>query len=228
MDSERDKLYDYADDTRFKGKPAEEIFEEIFNDNTWTDEESVSGIGSSLAQTGEVIKMLPEVFNKFDITTMLDAPCGDFNWMQKVQMNNVTYTGGDIVSELIAGNKNKYENPGRSFKVLNLIKDKTGKYDLIFCRDCLVHLSFKDIFSSLDNITAGGSKYLMTTTFTEQKVNKDIHTGGWRPLNFTLAPFNFPEPLYVLDEKCTEMDGQFKDKVMALWEVSSLADKYKL
>lgn len=228
MDSERDKLYEYADDSQFKGKPAGEIFTEIFNNNTWTDDESVSGIGSSLAQTGEIIKYLPEVFRKFNITTILDAPCGDFNWMRKVPMEGMAYTGGDIVSELIAANKKKFQVPGVNFKVLNLIEDKIEKYDLIFCRDCLVHLSYADIIASLNNIVESGSKYLMTTTFLEQKANKDIHTGGWRPVNFRLLPFNFPEPLYILDEKCTEMDGRFADKVLALWEIPSLAGKYKL
>lgn len=228
MTSERDKLYEYADDSQFKGKEAGEIFTEIFNNNTWTDEESVSGIGSSLAQTGEIIKYLPEMFRKFEIKTMLDVPCGDFNWMRKVPMEGIEYTGGDIVSEIIISNKNKYSGQGTNFKVLNLITDKIGKYDLIFCRDCLVHLSYADIIASLNNVVGSGSKYLMTTTFLEQKVNKDIHTGGWRPVNFRLSPFNFPEPVYTLDEKCTEMDGQFSDKVLALWEIPSLSGKYKL
>jgi hypothetical protein len=228
MDNEREKLYEYADDSQFKGKPAGEIFTEIFNNNTWTDAESVSGIGSSLAQTGEIIKYLPEVIKKYNVAAMLDAPCGDFNWMREVPMEGVGYTGGDIVEELIAADKKKYEKNGRSFKVLNLITDKIDKYDLIFCRDCLVHLSYADIFNSLNNIVESGSKYLMTTTFLEQKINKDIHTGGWRPINFRLSPFNFPEPVYILDEKCTEMDGKFDDKVLALWEIPNLAGKYKL
>jgi hypothetical protein len=35
---------------------------------------------------------------------MLDAPCGDFNWMKEVDLSAVHYTGGDIVEPLVNSN----------------------------------------------------------------------------------------------------------------------------
>jgi hypothetical protein len=43
-------------------------------------------------------------------------------------------------------------------------------------------------------------------------VAADIRTGGWRTLNFQLPPFNFPPPLHLLNENCTEAGGKFFDK----------------
>ncbi len=218
----RENLYDYADDSQFIGKSTVEIFNEIYRRNTWTDTESVSGIGSSHKQTQELIDKLPRVLQNFQITSMLDAPCGDFNWMRKVDLKNIAYSGADIVETIVVSHNQKFADERRQFSLLNLIDEKIGKFDLVFSRDCFVHFSFADIFKSLENIKTGESKYLMTTTFTDQKLNKDIHTGGWRPLNFELSPFNFPKPLFILNEKCTEMNGQFSDKSLGLWKIVEL------
>lgn len=222
MSSEREKLFAYADDTQFKGKSTEEIFNGIYEKNIWADGESVSGPGSAMEQTQEIILKLPPVIKEYKIKTMLDIPCGDFNWMRKIDLTGVTYTGADIVNKLVETNNNKYKNEFRSFRSINLITDKLDKYDLIFCRDCLVHFSYDDINKALLNIKNSGSGYLMTTTFGREDENKNIHTGGWRPLNFEKAPFSFSKPLIVLNEKCTEMGGEFDDKALALWKIEDI------
>jgi hypothetical protein len=106
--------------------------------------------------------------------------------------------------------------------VLNLIKDPLPKSDLIIVRDCLVHLSNKDVINAIKNIKSSGSKYLLTTTFTNLSLNSDILTGEWRPLNLLCAPFNLSNPLLVINENCTEGNGEYSDKSMALWEIESL------
>lgn len=219
-DENRENLYDYADDSQFFGKSNVEIFNEIYEKNIWTDPESVSGIGSSLIQTQEIIYQLPILLKKFQIQTMLDIPCGDFNWMSKINFGEMKYVGADLVEKVVCNNQQNFAD--LDFILLDLINDKIGKYDLIFCRDCFVHFSFEDIFSSLENIKNSGSTYLLTTTFPKQEINKPIKTGGWRPLNFNLSPFNFPEPIYLINEKCTEMNGEFADKSLGLWEISKL------
>lgn len=222
MKENRAHLYNYADGAAFEGKSTEEVFTEISRTNTWLESESVSGIGSSLLQTAEIINHLPNILRELNVKTFLDLPCGDFNWMQKVNMEAIHYTGGDIVQHIVTSNQEKYAREHIIFLQLDLLKDELGAYDMIFCRDCLVHLSFEDIRKAIKNIKKSGSKYLMTTTFPDQKVNEDIITGGWRPLNLEKVPFDFPKPLYVLNEKCTEMNGAFADKSLSVWEIADL------
>jgi len=225
MKKNRESHYHYADDKPFEGKNVSKIFIDIYKSKLWNtaeQRESVSGIGSSLQQTKEIIQTLPSVFKKYSINSMLDIPCGDFNWMENINFSKTTYIGGDIVSEIVDDNNEKYSSRNIRFKQINLIEDELPKVNLIFCRDCLVHLSFDDVLKSIENIKNSSSIYLMTTTFTRQQSNKDIHTGGWRPLNLQLEPFNFPKPVYLLNEKCTEMDGLFKDTSLGLWEISKL------
>jgi hypothetical protein len=158
----------------------------------------------------------------FDVHTVLDVPCGDFHWMRHVSMENIDYTGADIVTKLIQNNIQKYERENVHFRKLNLMKDKLPKVDLIFCRDCLVHFSYKDIFMSLNNMCDSESTYLLTTTFTGRRHNHDIATGQWRALNMEIAPLMLPPPLRIINEECSEGDGAYRDKSLGLWKMTDI------
>jgi hypothetical protein len=207
---------------KLRGKDAEDIFAEIYERNEWGSNESVSGQGSVIEQTKVIINKLPEIFNDYGIKTMLDIPCGDFNWMKNVDLTGVNYTGADIVDELIKENKQKFETESVSFRKLNLLADELPKVDLIFCRDCLVHFSFEDIRKALRAICRSNSTYLLTTTFTEHQQNQEILTGQWRQINLEIEPFSLPEPLSLINEECTEAGGKYADKSLGLWRIDEI------
>jgi hypothetical protein len=46
--------------------------------------------------------------------------------------------------------------------------------------------------------------------------------GDWRPLNFQRPPFTFPAPLEFINEACTEWNGDYADKSLALWQIADL------
>ncbi|MCC5632043.1 hypothetical protein [Nostoc sphaeroides] len=85
-----------------------------------------------------------------------------------------------------------------------------------------MHLSIADIFLALDNIKSSHIDYLLTTTFLNCEDNEDITTGDWRLLNLEKQPFNFPTPLLVINEQCTEGGGLYKDKSLGLWQVQDI------
>lgn len=135
-----------------------------------------------------------------------------------VMETKVAYTGGDIVGELINSNRVRY--PGTKFLHLDLITGPIPRdFDLIFCRDCLVHLSYQHALAALETVKRAGSPFFMATTFPGRR-NRDITTGQWRPVNLQAAPFSFPEPLMLVNEQCTEDDGEFADKSMGLWKLA--------
>jgi hypothetical protein len=160
-------------------RPSEDIFRDKFARNAWRGAESVSGTGSDLAQTRVVIQELPRLLRSLGVSTLLDLPCGDFNWMQKVDLSDVRYMGGDVVPEIVARNE-RFATDRVAFRHLNLLTGPLPRVDAIFCRDCLVHLSFADIDRALTNIARSGSTYLVTTTFPDRSANADIPTGRWR------------------------------------------------
>jgi hypothetical protein len=175
-----------------------------------------------VAQTAVLVQQLPGLLAGLGVKSMLDIPCGDFNWMSKVPLEGVHYTGADIVQELVERNQQSHGNANRQFVHLNLISADLPKVDLVFCRDCLVHLSFKDIASAIANIKRSGATYLMATTFPGMASNPDIITGDFRPVNLQAAPFNFPAPLHLVTEQCTEGAGAHSDKAMGIWRVADL------
>ena len=192
------------------------VFSDIFRNNLWGDPESVSGRGSTLARTVAVRRALPDVLESVGATTLLDAPCGDFNWMRGVELGGVEYTGVDVVPELIARNRRLYGGPGVTFAVSDLTKDRLPKADVILCRDCFIHLSFRDVYAAVANFKRSGSGFLLATTHVTVQENEDIPTGGWRSVNLQAPPFNFPQPRLLIVE-----DAEL-GKCLGLWNLEEL------
>lgn len=205
-----------------------QVFERIYEENRWGNNESRSGDGSDAKGTEAIRAALSTLLARYQITSLLDIPCGDFNWMRLLDLSKIMYTGGDVVSDLVLQNEARYGRKGISFQVLDACRDTLPQSDLILCRDLLVHLSFKDVRATLQNFCRSGSKYLLTSTFTARDPNTDIHTGQWRPLNLQRPPFSFPQPLELIVERCTEWNGYWADKCLGLWRVEHLvsASKY--
>ncbi|QIZ33506.1 class I SAM-dependent methyltransferase [Saccharopolyspora sp. ASAGF58] len=201
-----------------------EVFRYIYRHNLWGSRESVSGQGSEDAATARLRAEIPALLRRRGVRSIADVPCGDFGWLSRSELGVDSYFGGDIVPELIEHNRKSYARPSRRFGVLNLTRDPLPTADLVLCRDCLVHLAFEQIWAALRNIRASGATYLLITTFPELRVNVDVETGDWRPLNFQLAPFGFPAPAELITEGCREGAGRYADKALGLWEVAALSD----
>lgn len=195
---------------------AEVVFTDIFRKNLWGDPESVSGRGSTLARTAEVRRVLPEVLAGVGARTLLDAPCGDFNWMRRVALGGVEYTGADVVPEIVERNRRLYAGPGVSFVVADVTRDRLPRADLVLCRDCFIHLSFRDVFAAVANFKRAGSGFLLATTHVAVTENEDIRTGGWRSVNLQAPPFNFPPPRRLIVE-----DAEL-GKCLGLWSLEEL------
>lgn len=204
---------------RYEGMSHESIFTEIHKRNRWGGI-SKSGSGSDLVQTKTIRDELPKLLEEYNVRSLLDIPCGDFYWMKELNLNSLSYIGADLVDEIINNNKKNFQKENRTFIKLDILSQDLPKVDLIFCRDLFVHFSFNDITKSVNKIKASGSDYLLTTSFTETKSNRDIVTGEWRKLNLEIAPFSFPSPLKVINEGSSERDAS--DKSLLLWKISSL------
>ena len=140
--------------------------------------------------------------------------------MQAVDLSCIEYTGADIVPELAERNRARYGSARVRFTTLDLTRNPLPVSDLVFCRDGLVHLSYRDIGRALENLLDSECRYLMATTFPGHFENRDIVTGDWRPLNLEVPPFSFPPPLHLLVEGCPE--ESFEDKAMGLWKIPDI------
>jgi len=198
----------------------EQKFTAIYRSNAWKDPTSVSGPGSTLRETAAVRRQLPALVEQLGIRSILDIPCGDFNWMREVSLGIDKYIGADVVEEIVTANRRQFASDRCTFVKLDVTHDRLPAVDLVLCRDCLVHFSFADIFLALQNIARSRPQYLLTTTFPETQHNADIATGQWRRLNLQRPPFSLPDPLKIISEECP-LEG-FADKSLGLYSLHCL------
>lgn len=173
-----------------------ERFNEIYEENLWSSLESGSGEGSEVEYTEPLRNWLVRVIPEYQIRKLVDAPCGDFNWMRLVLPElDVEYYGCDIVQSVISKNTGRYGAKNLNFEVMNICRDKLPNCDLLVVRDCLFHLSYEDINKFLINIANVDYKYLLTTTniVVESFSNKNITSGDSRLIDLFSEPFGFRE-----------------------------------
>ena len=204
-------------------KTRREKFTEVFRQNAWHGDESVSGTGSDLAQTARLRELLPKLARELGVTSLIDAPCGDLHWMKDVPWESmgVFYTGIDIVPDLVERLRATHRE--RQFICADLVTEVLPMADLIFCRDCLVHLPVEEVKSAVRNFAKSGATWLLTTTFPESGTNTEVRWSGWRPINLQEAPFHLPAPVKLINEGCTEDGGKYADKSLGLWRLADLS-----
>lgn len=204
----------------FRSRQRRKIFRKIYETNAWGNDFSVSGPGSSWKSTENLRRTLPLLVDAVGARSFLDVPCGDFQWMNHVDLRVQQYYGADIVPALVKNNQCKFADRGE-FLHLDLLRDRLPEVDVVFCRDCFIHFSFRDIHIALINIRNSRSKYLFTTTYPDHPMNVDTVTPYWRPLNLQISPFNFPEPLHLIAD-CAASGDDHKGKYLGVWYAKDL------
>lgn len=204
---------------------AGDVFDTIHERNAWAAAGSASGPGSELRETEDVRALLPALLDRLGARSMLDAPCGDFAWMKEVELGDRDYVGGDIVEALVAANEKAFGGPRRRFRRLDIRVDPLPPVDLIFCRDCLIHLSFGDGRAALANFRRSGATFLLTTTHPDVEENLPIRTGDYRPVNLTRPPYRLPAPLELFRDRYAPAAGETlidPGKSLGLWRIADL------
>ena len=202
------------------------FFENVYEHNLWNGEESLSGLGSDLARARGLIEGLPDLFKRLEIRSFLDVPCGDFNWMKAVPFGDIAYIGGDLLPSLVTRNTERFGSPKRRFEVLDLVEDRLPDADMIFVRDCLIHMDNALVLRALHNVCRSSFRYICLThdlnhdRFPGRNIELDRAVHGvnfeFRPNDFELEPFSFPPPIAAIEEgdAWAQWGGI---KVMAVW-----------
>lgn len=176
-------------------KNLENIFSNIYKKSIWNNNKKdipLSGPGSSLKNTKNIINFLDNFISNNKINSILDIGCGDLTWTSKTKYFNnldISYTGIDIVDFLIEKNKSKYKNRifiNSNFKNLNIFK----KYDLIILRDVIFHNYLDDILNLFKKIE--GKFEFIAITSDSNKINTDIFNKihHFSKRNIHIKPFN--------------------------------------
>jgi len=206
------------------------VFTSIFESKHWVQDDhnlskesiSISGHGSNIntKQSNNLISSLLIFFEKYQINSLLDMPCGDFLWMNELikKKNNIKYHGVDIVDEIIKKNKKLYENENVKFSSCDIIDFYSQEnFDLVFMRDFFIHINNSDIKKILINLQKMNINYFAFENYNIKK-NEDVIIGKHRKVNLRLDPFNLGEPIYFFKD-------YEEDKYIYFYEKKSLNNK---
>lgn len=218
-----------------------EFFTKVYDQNLWGSAESVSGCGSNRDSISELISGFRPLLDKYQIRSLFDCPCGDWAWMQHVDLTGISYVGADIVDALVEANHQRFAAPHVSFRTFDILTEVPPAVDAIFIRDLFIHFSLGNIHKALRNIARSGATYLLTSHHLDrQAIHVDGKTklfvpgnqelGGeyaptvgfdytFRPLHFCTPPFEWPEPIDYIREAPHWWGG---GKSQALWRISDL------
>lgn len=160
-----------------------------------------SGPGSELAATDTIRARLPELFAQLGASSVVDVGCGDFTWMQHVDMPGIDYTGVDIVPPVIEANEKHFGTVTRSFLCIDAVTEDIPRADVVLCREVLFHLSFEDGLRLLEQIRRSDARALIATSDTSTSFNSNIRTGDFRVVNLRKRPYHLARPnVWIADE----------------------------
>lgn len=174
------------------GAPAVDVFSAIYRKNIWNNPESRSGWGSTLTGpngTEKIRAALADLMDELAVTSIVDVPCGDFNWFRTVNLGHRHYLGVDIVPEVIERNNTHYASEHVKFQQADLTDWVPPVADLILVRDLLIHLTNEQALRCLSNVSRSGARYLLVSNYANIRHNGDTFTGGLRMYNLRLRPF---------------------------------------
>ena len=196
-----------------------ETFGLIWSTNSWGNAETRSGAGSSLSSTARLVPALREACRFLDIHSLIDAGCGDMNWMAQLSEQFSLYFGIDLVEDLLVLLRQRFgRRRGHFFANLDITLDPLPTADAILCRDVLTHLPDFAVKAALRGFKASGARYLLATT-QPSGVNAPITLGQWRAVDLTAPPFNLPKPQLMISEGLRD-----SAKALGVWQIADLPE----
>lgn len=192
-------------------------FSEIWRSNGWACAETRSGSGSTLAQTVAVRRELSKLFGELGVRTLVDAGCGELNWMGKISESLDLYLGFDVVDDLVADLRKRFdERKTHFFASADVTHHVLPRADAILCRDVLTHLPHAMVKEALENFRKSGARYLIATTFPRGR-NEPIRIGAWQAMDLCAEPFSLPPPKILIAE---ELKNSVKS--LGVWPLQDL------
>ncbi|MBF0340734.1 MAG: hypothetical protein HQL95_07185 [Magnetococcales bacterium] len=176
------------------------IFSRIYQENQWGTRETRSGSGSCVNATVELRDRLTETLRHLKVRTVVDAGCGDLNWLGLISEEWDLYLGFDVVPELIHHNRTLFAGrKNHAFNTADICHEVLPRADALLCRNTLIHLPDTLNLQALKHFKRSESRYLIATTFPEA-VNEHSKPGHWHKVNLTAPPFRLPEPLFLIPD----------------------------
>jgi SAM-dependent methyltransferase len=154
-----------------------------------------SGFGSLVDSTATYRYIIESFIRLNDVHSVLDLGCGDWQFSKLIPWDNydISYLGLDVSRLIVEKNTANFGTERRQFKVIcepSEIFD-LGRFDLVICKDVLIHLPNSVANEYLDAFVAIARYALITVdAFPPYRINEDISLGDYRAMDLRQAPFS--------------------------------------
>jgi SAM-dependent methyltransferase len=168
-------------------------FDFIYKENYW---EKGSGHGSSPEVTLEYRTLLEKIITEYNIKTIVDFGCGDWQFSKYMNWHDAKYVGYDVVKDVIEKNIERYaKSDVRFFHLSSEDMANIEAADLYIAKEVFQHLPNAEV-QKLLHIALARYKYLLITNAMPSSLeggrtlNKDVAFGFFRCLDVTMPPFS--------------------------------------
>ena len=139
----------------------EEAFTEIYQKKRWG---NGSGTGSKLSfDNKKYIELLESIIEEYNIHTICDIGCGDWEFSQYINFKDCEYLGIDCVKSVIDSNIKEHTVSNINFEHRS-VEDEyfPNGYDLIIIKDVIQHWEDEDIIKFMKKLLMN-NKYVFST-----------------------------------------------------------------
>ncbi len=167
-------------------------FNRIYAEGTWGRDRAgrgTSGTGSTLAITQEYRAYIEDFIETHDVTSVVDAGCGDWGFSSAIDWGDASYLGVDIASDVIAAVRATHATGWIRFKVGD-VTDELPAADLLISKDVLQHLSNDLVRKFISNNLKPGKYKWVVLTNDRGSGNPDVASGGYRAIDLAAPPFD--------------------------------------
>ena len=208
------------------GAERERYFDTIYDKGVWAQGGlgARSGAGSTEAFAANAAAALQAALRELmprGVRRIVDVPCGDMTWMPNALApflgGGIEYTGYDISGLIVRENQRRFAaQPQFRFAQFDAVETPLphGRFDLIFCRHLMFHLTPAHGARLLRRFTSSGAKYLMATTYLRADENEEDFV-----LAFGHKTNLFRRPYCIRDPVRMYLDGE-TDMMLGLWQLT--------
>lgn len=221
------------DSRRRRKMSTRKIFTEIYEKKLWGGKEEFnSGSGSSEGSVtaAYVKKITAYLKSQRKKPTVVDLGCGDFQIGRQLTAYCSSYTGVDIVPNLIKKLDKTAKTKNIKFLCLDIVADPLPAGEIVFVRQVLQHLSNDQISAILKKLKAYKTVFVTEHYPTDRakiKPNKDIVAGSAIRLYqnsgvyLDKPPFNLPKKFMkkILEVPGTGMGKGFDQGVIRTYQI---------
>jgi len=164
------------------------VFNRYYLNNAWIG--GGSGSGSTAENTTAYREFLASFLRQFEIKSVVDLGCGDWQFSRLIDWTGIDYLGIDV-SKVVLQNTKKFTNPNVRFANMDALSGDLPAADLLLVKDVIQHWSNSDIAHLIPVLNR--YKYALITNTSHKnttRINENIRPGACRPVDLSAEPFN--------------------------------------